>query len=82
MHTVVKGGSALSETWEQAEEWIPFHVLVREAGTPRSFVRFPSEASAAPVAAKLGGRVAEVLVQKGTENFEIVLQRPPPKPPQ
>ena len=81
MYTIVKGGTALGENWEREVRWVPFSDLVREEGTARSFIRIASAEAAAPIAAKLGGRVAEVLVQRGGQNFEIVLNRPIGGPP-
>lgn len=79
MYTVVKDGTVLGETWREGEEvWIPFHDVVREAGTSRSFARLPSEESAEDLTKIVGGRAAEVLVLKGTDKFEIVLSKPYP----
>ena len=75
MYTVIKGALALGEDWERVERWVPFHDLVRESGTARSFVRL-SSVEASEVAVKVGGKVAEVLVRKGSDAFEIVLYRP------
>lgn len=83
MWTIVKGGAVLAEAWEREVGWVPFADVVREAGTPRSFARLPSEEEAKRVAASLGGQPAEVLVRRGSDvrqdrgGFEIVLQRPP-----
>lgn len=79
MYTIVRGGQVLGENWEREVRWIRFADLVKEVGTQRSFIRFPSAESTAPVAAKLGGQVAEVLVHRGGDKFEIVLYRPPPR---
>lgn len=80
MYTVVRGGAVLGEGWEREVRWVPFVELVKEQGTERSFIRFLSPETAAPVAAKVGGRTAEVLVQRGGGRFEIVLYRPPGSP--
>lgn len=77
MFTIVRDGAVLAEGWERAVAWIPFYHVVREAGTLRSFARLPSEETAAAAARDVGGRVAEVLVQRGTGHFEIILNQVP-----